>query len=153
MNETWGNDGEGDGQNVTPEQIRLKNGYLWVTREAWVKLLHSPPVVEAVKRRAQEICDYANANAEVKGAVYKVTFEEDEEKLMSYSRFRAFVRPVNHAAVEDEHRNGTLSKALNYEPAFNDPMPSPMPAPPGAVFPEYEDSSWWGRSIPGFEAD
>ena len=126
--------------DVTPEQIRLKNGYLWVTRDSWKKILHSPPVVKAVKARAQEICDFANAHASVPGARYKVTFEQDEEKLNSYTRFRAFVRPANAEAKLDAKDFNTLYNAMNYEP-FNDPMPPSMPAPPGAEFefPPYED--------------
>jgi len=126
------------GEDVTPEQIRLKNGYLWVTRDSWRKILHAPPVVEAVKARAQEICDFANAHSSIPGAVYKVTFEEDEEKLNSYTRFRAFVRPANAAAKLDAKDFDTLHKAMNYEP-FNDPMPPSTPAPSGAQFPPYED--------------
>ena len=29
MNETWGG-GDEEGEGVTPDQIRLKNGYLWL---------------------------------------------------------------------------------------------------------------------------
>ena len=140
MNETWGG-GDEEGEGVTPDQIRLKNGYLWLNRDAWSRILHRREIVEMVIARAQAMCDYANSMAQTRSAngepLYTVTHPDpDDPETLEYTRFRAKVRPANSAGIRDNDEHFTLAQAAAL---FNDPKRPPTPAPPGAEYPPYID--------------
>lgn len=89
--------------------------------EQFRRLLHSPEVVEAIRQRAQGVCNDCNQHKVKKNAVYEVLIQNEEWT----TRARAFVRPGNADAFYDDARYSTMLKAAANAP--NDPRLTPDP--------------------------
>lgn len=118
------------GDDIPSGSIDLGGGNaLTINYEQMMQIMHMPQVVQAITERAQGVCDECNATKVIQEAEYEVIVQNRSDT----TRARAFVRPANAAAHNDDARNSTMLKAAANAP--NDPRQGgsmPNPATPAS---------------------